>query len=274
MKIVCDIGGTKTRIAKSINNELGDIFVFDTPQKYEGGLNEIIKYIKKYSDCDSVVIGIAGNIDKTNNTLVFSPNLPQWVGKNIILDIKKEINADNVKIENDTALAGLGEAEFGAGKGFDIVVYITVSTGVGGVRIVNGKIDTNRFGFEPGHQIVDADGTMDKTQHSHLGLGHLDNLISGKALFESTGIQPKCVSDEELWKRRAKDLAVGLYNTILHWSPDVVVLGGSMITGKPCIEIPEVEKNLKELMQAFPKLPEIKMAELGDERGLIGASLI
>jgi glucokinase len=53
---------------------------------------------------------------------------------------------------------GLGEAVFGAGKGREIVVYMTISTGVGGARIVGGKIDASAMGFEPGHQIIDACG--------------------------------------------------------------------------------------------------------------------
>ena len=63
-------------------------------------------------------------------------------------------------LANDSDLDGLGEATVGAGKGFNIVAYITVSTGIGGVRIVGGKIDVSTYGFEPGHQIIDADGSI------------------------------------------------------------------------------------------------------------------
>ena len=63
-------------------------------------------------------------------------------------------------IANDTAVVGLGEAHRGAGIGYNIVTYITVSTGVGGTRIVDGRIDRRIYGFEPGHQTIDIDNSV------------------------------------------------------------------------------------------------------------------
>ena len=66
-------------------------------------------------------------------------------------------------------------------------------------------------------------------------------------------------------------MAIGLNNIIVEWSPDVVVLGGSMITGDPSISIEKTENYLKEILKIFPKLPAIRKAELGDFGGLYGA---
>ena len=67
----------------------------------------------------------------------------------------------------------------GAGKGEEIVAYIKVSTGIGGVRIVDGKIDRNILGFEPGYQIIDPTGTLCPICDS---AGHLKSHVSGAAL--------------------------------------------------------------------------------------------
>ena len=218
-----------------------------------------------------IVIGIAGSLNQEKTGLIAAPNLGSWEGK----DIKKTLKTDaKIYIENDTALVGLGEATAGAGRNYQVVAYITVSTGVGGARIVNKRIDINRYGFEPGHQIVDLDNTVcgpDCENIEHHGLGHLDNLISGKALEQKTGKPAVEITDQEVWNKHADHLATGLYNTILHWSPDVVVLGGSMITGNPAIPFERVVKKTTEIMHAFPVLPEIKKAELGDIGGLEGA---
>jgi predicted NBD/HSP70 family sugar kinase len=165
-----------------------------------------------------------------------------------------------VYIENDAAVVGLGEANWGAGRGFEIVAYVTVSTGVGGAKIVNGKIDEHAIGFEPGKQIIDVN--TGKT---------LEQMISGKSLAERTGKLPKEITDEGVWDTEAWILAVGLNNMIVEWSPNCVVLGGSMITGEPAIPIIKTEKYLKEILKIFPEIPTLRKAELGDFGGLYGA---
>ncbi len=95
-------------------------------------------------------------------------------------------------------------------------------------------------------------------------------MISGKALQEKTGKHPREITDQKVWDEFAKILAFGLNNIIVEWSPNVVVLGGSMITGDPAIPLFKVEMHLKEILKIFPELPAIKKAELGDFGGLYG----
>jgi len=65
-------------------------------------------------------------------------------------------------------------------------------------------------------------------------------------------------------------LACGLANTIMHWSPNVVVLGGSMIIGNPAISIPSTIKTLEKILTTYPTIPDVKRAECGDIGGLYG----
>src|SRR5690606_20277112 len=120
-------------------------------------------------------------------------------------------------------------------------------------------------GFEPGHQIVDIDGTL-MPEASGIYLG---NLISGKAIEKRTGKKPAEITDPAFWEEMARILAYGLNNTIVHWSPDVVVLGGSMMN-KVGIPVESVEKYLREIMVIYPELPPVKKSTLGDLGGLYG----
>jgi len=174
-------------------------------------------------------------------------------------------------LENDSALAGVGEAMFGAGRGSEIVAYHTISTGVGGVKIEDGEIDDASTGFEPGHQILDIDRTV---------LGEditptLENLVSGTAVAERFGVKAYEIPQSDIvWDELAEYLAQGLRNTILYWSPDVIVLGGSMILGDPAISVDTIRKYTVKAIDDFTVTPLIVKAELGDHAGLYGALAI
>ena len=250
--ILFDIGATKTRIAYSVDGEIFETpEVFETPQIYEEGLKLFVATAKKLANA-RVIKKIAGGMSRS---------IADWTPEKFKDDLQKIFGAD-VFIENDAAIVGLGEANWGAGRGFNIVAYITVSTGVGGAKIVNGQIDERAIGFEPGKQIIDIDGGSNKT---------LEDLISGKALIAKTGKHPKEITDENIWDEHAKMLAIGLNNIIVEWSPNCVVLGGSMIIGNPAISLEKTKTYLKEILTIFPELPIIKKAELGDFGGLYGA---
>lgn len=166
-----------------------------------------------------------------------------------------------VHLENDTALVGLGEAVYGAGKGAAICVYYTVSTGVNGVRIVDGHIDASRQGFEVGGQYLST-ATVPTT---------LEDLVSGTAISKRFGMHPKSIpSDDPIWEDLARLLAIGIHNTILHWSPDRVVIGGSMMN-EVGIPVPRVEAHVRELLRKFKTTPDIVHSSLESVGGLWGA---
>ena len=269
MYVLFDIGGTKMRVVAADRKKfIGEPVVVSTPKDFDEGvetLKRIIGNLTQGAPIDAIVGGIAGPLNREKTMLVKSPNISGWVGK----DLKKvftEAYSVPVSIENDAALVGLGEANYGAGRGSDIVVYLTISTGVGGVRIVNGVIDESAQGFEPGHQIIDPDNTLCSTCEGN----DLESYVSGAAIEKRFGKKPFEITDQIVWDELAKFLAYGLNNTIVHWSPDTVVLGGSMMK-EIGIQVPDVQKHLAEIMKIFPKLPELKKAELADFGGLYGA---
>ncbi len=226
---------------------------FSSPSSLEQATRDSAKENKK--EPMRFIVGLPGTLSPEKNLLDRAPNLLLWE-KIPIKKILEETFKVSVYLENDTALVGLGEAHFGAGRGFGIVAYISVSTGVGGVRIVDGKIDESSFGFEPGHQIIEGKD--------------LELQIGGAALKHHFGKDPREITDPSVWAEMARVLSVGLYNMALLWSPEVIILGGSMVRGSPGISVAEVEKNTKELLKIFPHPPAIIPSTLEDLGGLWG----
>jgi predicted NBD/HSP70 family sugar kinase len=271
--IVFDIGGTKTRVGLSNDlSKLDRVESFKTPNDFKKGIEMMIDTAKKLSDKkpEGFAGGIRGRLNEEKTGLTNDGVLTKWTGQSIVEALQKYSDVP-VYLENDSAVAGLGEAVYGAGVGLDIIAYHTVSTGVGGVKIENGKIDVASVGFEPGHQILDIDRTI-------LGdeiVPTLENLVSGTALAERFGVPAyEIPQDDVVWNELAEYLAQGLRNTVMYWSPEAIVLGGSMIIGDPAILIDDIRKHTVESIDGFVESPLIVKAALGDEAGLYGGMAI
>jgi predicted NBD/HSP70 family sugar kinase len=207
--------------------------------------------------------GIAGVLDKDKKTLVKSPNLATWENRPLSKGLEQILGCV-VTIENDAGLAGLGEVFFGAGRNHHIVTYITVGTGIGGTRIVDGKIDRRVYGFEPGHQILDVDGSITGS------VADLEELVAGCGIKRRYNMSPEEIKDSKVWEQVTKYLAYGLHNTILHWSPEIVIVGGGLIESN-VIPIDALNKHLGEITKMYPSVPRIVKSELGETSGLYGA---
>jgi len=265
-----DIGGTKTRVALSSDGtRFDEPMKFDTPASFEEGVSRVLEAVRSLAHgarIEAAGGGVAGPLDPERRMLVSSPNLPGWVGMPLQERLKEAIDAP-VYVENDSALVALGEAHHGAGRGDDIMAYITVSTGIGGARVVDGRIDRNVFGFEPGHQVLDIDATV----FPMLAAREAEGMLSGTATARRFHRKAYEVTDPAVWEELARLLAHMLNNTIVHWSPRSVVLGGSMIVGDPAIDPERVAHYLHEVCTIYPTLPTVKRATLADLGGLYGA---
>lgn len=258
MFLVFDIGGTNMKLATSTDGRiLGEVKVIPTIKDFNQAIlsfKQVAKELSKGQPFNKAAGGVRA-LDRTKTKLLNHPHFPLWVDEPLKEELEKALSTE-VILENDAAVAGLGEAIFGAGKGYSIVVYITISTGVGGVRIVDGKIDKSSQGFEPGNQIIDLAG---KT---------LEAYISGEALERTYQKKADEITDPQIWQEVAKYLAVGLNNVTVFWSPEIIVLGGSVMQS---ITIDAVRAHLKEVLTIFPNSPNVELAKLGNESGLYGA---
>lgn len=252
MHIVCDIGGTNMRVAAVVDGALGAIQKVPTPKDPLEGIARFVALVRECAGTDVVesVCGcIAGTVDDAG-VLSDARNLGLWEGTPIVQEFSKALGAP-VDLVNDAALAGFGEAYAGAGKGARRLAYITVSTGVGGGLIVDGEIAASGG-------IGDID----------IGGAHLESLVSGTAVRQRFGIEPKDLDSLEIRNALADTLAEGLRIVVRQWSPDTIVLGGSMIVGMNPIPLERVQASLRALLA--DQMPVVKMAELGDNGGLWG----
>lgn len=267
MYLLFDIGGTNIRLAVSTDGEtLAESKVIPTSADFDQGIQTIKQISNELSSGEKitgVTGGIAGVLDKDKTMLVASPHIRGWIQKPLKLELEKMFDCQ-VFLENDANLNGLGEAVRGAGAGKGIVAFITLGTGVGGARIVKGKIDQNALGFEPGHQIIIPDGDPCECG----GRGHLESYVAGLYLERKYHQKAEAITDPEIWDQVSRYLAIGLNNTIVHWSPDIIILGGSVSRSIP---LEKVKSHLGQLLTIFPQAPEIIPASLGDHAGLYGA---
>lgn len=258
MYLVFDIGGTNTRLATSSGQDLQKTIVIPTAENFSQALQDIKDAILQLTEGQQITAaagGVRGSLDKDRNTIIRDHIHPDWVNKPLKQELEKILSAP-LQLENDAAAAALGEAVNGAGKGYQIVAYLTISTGVGGAKIEDGQIDKNSLGFEPGQQIINH-----KT---------LEDLISGSALEKRYHQKPQEIKDPKIWEEVAENLAIGINNILITWSPEIVVIGGGV---SKAIPLAKVELYLQQIVN-LPKIPPIKRALLEDNSGLYGGLIL
>lgn len=266
--ILFDIGGTKMRVAASSDGyEFEEPHTGRTPESFLEGIRLFEDLARGAAGGRRVRLmcgGIPGSPLPDRSGVYDSPNLPSWNRRPLLANFSRIFPEATVHLENDAAVVGLGEAVVGAGQGQRIVMYMTISTGVGGARIVDGYIDHNVMGFEPGHQIMDM----------HTG-EDLESMVSGRAIERRFGVKPYDLADREKREQIADELAVGIANSIFHWSPNVVVLGGSLISGEHnTLPMERIEKKVHSYLGRLAVAPRVKKALLQDLGGLHGALVL
>lgn len=266
---VFDIGGTKTRVSISRDGKtIRRLMVYETPKHYAEGLRQLVDALRTVADgwkISRIVGCIAAPLDAKHERTAHPANLPDWYRSPLAADLHRRFQA-RVRLENDAALAGLGEAVFGAGKESGIVAYIGFGTGIGGARIVQQKIDANVSGFEPGHHIIDWTARSSKQPFAHPG--DWESLVSGNSILTTTGKKGEHVTNARIWRQAEERAAIGLINVALFWSPEVIILGGALMKK---MSLSRIDEAYRKRMKVFRKPPLLKKAALGDYSGLYGA---
>ncbi len=246
MYLVFDCGGTHLRVAVSEDgsNILRHKTIMTPPTPAEG-LAAIVSLALELKDTDEIHVvsgGIAGLFNADHTALRWSPNLMKWVDYPLAHELSKAFQSP-VTLNNDAALGALGESTLGAGHGVNIMAYITIGTGIGGARVINGQLDASTTGFEPGQHYINPHHTWEK--------------------------EVKEIETE----KKATAVAIGLNTVMSFWSPEVIVLGGGQIIHNR-IALDEIAKALAHITVLPPPLPSLKKAALGDNSGLHGALLV
>lgn len=218
MYLGIDIGGTKTLLGRFTNDgSLEDTLKFPTHKNYEDFKKELAENVAKFTTKPwaFACIGAPGVIDRVAGIDKSIPQL-QWENVPLVADVKKFVDCE-VLLENDAKLAGLAEA-----RALKVprhkVLYLTISTGIGGALVVDNKLNPEMEDSEPGHMLLEHDGKLQKWEA----------FASGKAIFARFNKLASEITDEETWKLISHDIAVGLIDLIAVLQPDVVIIGGGV----------------------------------------------
>jgi glucokinase len=300
-----DLGGTKAAIScASLNGrELAHKRIPTRPEDGpERGLERILKTADRIIDQAGVTgsklaavgLSVPGPIDMEHGRFLSLPNLPGWQGYPIRRRLEDHFSVP-VHMDNDANAAALAEWKFGAGRGCDHLIYLTMSTGIGGGLILGGRLyrGKNFNAGEVGHQVIVPDGPL-----CGCGLpGHLEALCSGSgmarrlrqevnsensAMWQMAGGDPEKLSAEILVQavRRGDQLAVtffeqtldelstGLANLIFILNPEMIILG-TIVAKNPDLYLQPLDRLVRsKVWDIFTPGLRIVPAQLIDRIGL------
>ncbi len=259
MYLTIDVGGTKTLIASfNTSGQLKNMIKFETPKKYNIFLSILTKNITLLGELNYEYVAAAfpETINRTTYRLIGGGKL-KWHNVNPKKDISNITNCP-VLIDNDANLAGLSEAILLKDK-FSRILYLTVSTGIGGSLIINQKIDQSLIDMEPGHMILN---------HNNQKI-IWESFASGQAITQTFGKYAKDITDENTWINIANNITEGILILLPIIRPDIIIIGGSIGTyfkqyGK---YINQTIQNLKDPL--IPK-PTVQSAQKPEEAVIYG----
>ncbi len=298
--VAVDIGGTHLRAAlyepdttqpishqrvETLNNE---------PGVYQR-LAQLVQSIwPKQGEVIGIGVACPGPLDPHTGYILKTPNIKEW--QNFPLGPKLSEQFDvPVFVDNDANLAALGEWKFGAGRGHKDVLYLTISTGVGGGVIADDHLLQGYHGLatELGHTIVDPDGPVCSCGFQ----GHLESFSSGPAIVKyvleelkggarsnlkaDANLTARVIADAAIhgdalaisaYRRAGEYLGIGVANFLHSFDPSIVIFGGGVSQVGPLL-FDSFHASLKKRV-FHPRYLEnlkIEMAALGDDAGLLGA---
>jgi len=281
--LAVDLGGTKMRAALVASGgsviERGEL---PTPRAAAcpDALHSLMKQIGGVSEVRHAVVGLPGRVDYEVGRLEWAPNLPEsWVPELNVDRLASVVGVD-VSLANDADLAAVGEAYFGAGRGFRDVAYVTISTGVGAGVLLGGRVVRGRRSLnELGHTVIDrrAADAGDAATVEQLGSGTaMARIAAGSGVGARGAELARLVTSGDgrataAWDEAISAAAYGIVNLAHIFLPQVVVVGGC-VRRHGRLVMDHVESALREHGPKDLSEP-IAVIEgaLGDDAGLIGA---
>jgi glucokinase len=297
--VAIDIGGTHLRVAVFLSDVIKPKIIRRTPARgKENGvferLTDLIDLIWPKEPVDAISVAVPGLLNATHGRIISTPNIPAWKDFSLADELGKRYHVP-VYLGNDANLAALGEWKHGAGRGHHDILYLTISTGIGGGIICRDILIEGSVGIagELGHITVLPGGPL-----CSCGIaGHLEAVASGPAIVryvveqcangKSSILSSKAkfsATDVADAARQGDLLAIESFNRaggfigqavadFLHiMNPSMVIFGGGVSQSGKLILDPIKEAVKRNIMdQSYLDGLQLVTAELGDEAGLIGA---
>jgi glucokinase len=294
-----DIGGTK--IAVGMVDNTGKVLsrtqAPTDPNRYDDGLQLIARMLRETASQASVElsgigIGSTGPVDPIRGDFGDVDFLPGWRGKNPVNHLAQIFNV-RVALENDGDAAALAEAGWGAGQNRSRLIYVTVGTGIGGGMVFDGTLYRGVDGAHPevGHHVIDPAGP----ECSCGFRGCWESLASGPAMVawlesHAPAGYPRCrdITAKQICElaqqgdpiakqaveHEAYYLGLGLANLINLFTPDAIVLSGSVMKSAPLF-LDRIREVIRRGCRFVPaEKAQIALASLGDDTNLIGAARV
>jgi predicted NBD/HSP70 family sugar kinase len=263
MYLSIDVGGTKTLVA-SMDDEgnVHESHKFPTPKAYAEFLKEVTTVIDQLEAVDFAAVGIAvpGLVDRERGIGVAFGNLP-WKNVPIQADLEHIVHAP-VVLDNDANCAALSEGLL-LKKDYNVVLYVTIGTGIGTGIIVDGEIDPAFEDTEGGLMLLEHDDKLMRWQ----------DFAAGSAIFRRYGKRASDIDDAKTWKTISRDFAQGMLQLIATIQPEVIVIGGGIGT-----HFPKYEKyllaELKKYETPLTPTPPIRQAQRPEEAVVYGCYVI
>ncbi|AUM62775.1 ROK family protein [Spiroplasma monobiae] len=239
MKLAVDIGGTSIRFALIENNKIIKKHVIDTNgNDMNKNLLEIKEKVDSWNQSfDYIGICCPGPLDLKTGKILITYNLPDWNQKSILQAFKDLFNMDNVKINNDGNVAALGQ--YTIRKNVHSLLYFTISTGIGGGFINEGKIFTGFSGTA--FEIANALPVWNSENVKRSGI---EFQASGKNIYlnlNKLGVEVNDTAQAfELYKTKENEVVKNFFKdieeklislistSICFLNPEIIVIGGSV----------------------------------------------
>lgn len=268
-----DMGGTKTLVAAAdVEGNILRKTRRPTYQDYDkcwNSLNEMIAEVAEGEEIAAIGASVGGPL--VWQTGVVSP-LHQTEWRDVPLkDMMEGRWGVPFYVDVDTNAAVFGEYLYGGEKASRLL-YVTVSTGLGGGFMVDGKIYRGLGGAHPevGHQSINYKCSNPAGVQCECGVPDcLEALVSGNAIRRIYGVGPEELHDEG-WEEVAYNLGQGLRNMVALYAPDVITLGGGVIVGRGDGLIERARQVMEEHLRIVP-IPQVRLSPLGYDTALLGA---
>lgn len=302
--IAVDLGGTRFRVAvgsfdgviewrvsrPTLPQRGPDAVLADIYQ----AVAEALTTVPDTTAVKGIAVGAPGPVDPWKGVVYEPPNLPGW--DNIPLKSLMEAKFSlPTLVANDANLAAVGEHRFGAGRGFSDVIYVTVSTGIGGGIIAGNRLLLGHGGYagEIGHMVIDMDGPICGCGQA----GCLEALASGTAIGRrarevvatstETGLRRWAPAEltakqvvelayqgdaaaGEILKEAAVALGVGMVNLAHLFNPRRIIIGGGVSNAGPRWWDTILDTVRRRAMASVQRDLEIVPVALEDDAGLLG----
>jgi glucokinase len=297
--VAVDIGGTHIRVAVYEPDSLKPVAHHRTRSlaKQPGVYDRLEKAIESVWPRGKVkAIGIAspGPLDPHTGTILDTPNIPEWENFPLTANLSQHFQVPAF-LDNDANMAGLAEWQFGAGRGHQNVVYLTISTGIGGGVISGGCLvqGFHGMGAELGHMIIDPDGPLCGCGKR----GHIEAFSSGPSIAryveeqlaagQTSSLQSQPVVTAKViaeaaragdalaisaFERAGHYLGIAVANYLAIFDPSILIFGGGVSqVGKYLFKPFEESLRRHTFHPRYLDNLVITKAALGDDAGLLGA---